>query len=614
MCGIAGWIDYEGRVAKDQQRLDAMAQTMTCRGPDGSGTWVTPRAGLAHRRLAVIDPEGGMQPMSRRFGDTILSLVYNGEIYNFRELREELQSLGYSFQTRSDTEVLLTAYMAWGDEAVNRLNGIFAFAVWNNRTETLYMARDRLGVKPLFYAETRAGFLFSSEIKGLLAHPAVSRRVGADGLAEVFALGPSRTPGHAVFDDIKEVRAGWHLHHDRRGSRVRPYWALEALPHGDDAETTARVVRDLLEDAITRQLVADVPVVTLLSGGLDSSVVTAIAAHAFHNEGRGALKTFSIDFKDMERYFQDNGFQTNMDAPWVSKVSQYLGTQHTRVELDTPELEQYLLPALRARDLPGHADVDTSLWVFARHIKEQATVGLSGEAADEIFGGYPWFHRSDALAADTFPWSLRLADRIKVLDRGFIRHINPIEYVAARYHEALQEVPHHAAETSEERRIREISYLSITRFLPTLLDRKDRMTMAHSLEVRVPFCDHRLVEYVFNIPWAMKNIGGQSKGILRKASEGWLPGDVLTRRKSPYPSTPNPSYFTAMAHGMQDVLNDPNAPLRPLIDGDYVQEVVQAGPQADQIPWFGQLMGNAQLFAFLIQANAWLKEYRVELV
>ncbi len=614
MCGIAGWINHSCDIGGERHHLQAMAASMTCRGPDASGNWITAHAGFAHRRLSVIDPEGGAQPMSRRHGDTVYTLAYNGELYNFQELRQQLESLGFTFQTRSDTEVLLTAYIAWGDQAVTRLNGIFAFAVWNSKTHSLYMARDRLGVKPLFFSEKNGNFLFASEIKGLLAHPCVSRRVQADGLAEVFALGPSRTPGHGVFADIQELRAGWHLRHDERGTRMSPYWSLQAAPHTDNAAQTAATIRDLLQDAVTRQLVADVPVVTLLSGGLDSSIVTAIAQSKFTRDGGQGLTTFSIDFKEMERYFRDNGFQTNMDAPWVERVSQFLGTRNIRVELDTPELDEYLLPAMRARDLPGHADVDTSLLVFARIIKQHATVALSGEAADEIFGGYPWFHRPDSLNAETFPWSLRLRDRVSVLSRDFRQYINPVDYVQDRYQQALEEVPHLTGETRQEHRIREISHLSITRFLPTLLDRKDRMTMAHSLEVRVPFCDHRLVEYVFNIPWELKNYQGTSKGILRQAAAGWLPNEVLQRRKSPYPSTLNPTYFNAMAARMSTILEDGAAPINALIDGQRIKEVIVAGPQSDQIPWFGQLMGNAQLFAFLIQANAWLTEYRVEIV
>lgn len=614
MCGIAGWIDLRRNLVAEQHHVHAMAEQMTCRGPDGSGSWITAHAALSHRRLVVIDPEGGGQPMSKRCHGAMFTIVYNGELYNFVELRRELEAMGYSFRSRSDTEVVLTAYVAWGETAVERFNGIFALAIFNSVTQTLYLARDRLGVKPLFYSETAAGFLFASEIKGLLAHPAVSRRVAADGLAEVFALGPARTPGHGVFADIRELRPGWHLTHSAHGTHPSPYWQLQAHPHPDDPATTTAVIRNLLEDAVRRQLVADVPVVTLLSGGLDSSVVSAIAHRTLQEAGKGPLGTFSVDFKDMARYFRDNGFQTNLDAPWVTRVADFLGTRHVRVELDTPELSEQLLPAMRARDLPGHADVDTSLLIFARHIKEQATVGLSGEAADEIFGGYPWFYRRDALEASTFPWSLRLVDRLRVLSPEAIAHMQATDYVKARYREALAEVPHLPGESASERRIRQISYLSITRFLPTLLDRKDRMTMAQSLEVRVPFCDHRLVEYVFNIPWDLKNRGGQPKGILREAAQGWLPEEVLYRRKSPYPSTVNPSYFAAMAARLNDILHDPGAPLKPLINPGAIRSLIEAGPDSDQIPWFGQLMGNAQLFAFLIQANAWLKEYRVELV
>lgn len=612
MCGIAGWIDYNRDLSREQTRLENMNQAMTCRGPDGSGTWVSANAALAHRRLIVIDPEGGMQPMSRRYGDRVYTVVYNGELYNFQELRTELESLGYHFQSRSDTEVLLTAYIAWGERAVERFNGIFAFAIWSSQERSLFLARDRLGVKPLFYSQSQGSFLFASELKGLLTHPLVSHRVDRDGLAEVFALGPSRTPGHAVFKDIHELRPGHLLVHTPSHTRVRPYWTLTAHPHEDDVDRTAATIRTLLEDAIERQMVADVPVVTLLSGGLDSSLVTAVAARYAIEHARGPFHTFSIDFKDMARYFTNNGFQTNMDAPWVEKVSAYLETVHHRIELDTPQLDHYLLPALHARDLPGHADVDTSLLVFAQEIKKLATVGLSGEAADEIFGGYPWFHREDALRANTFPWSLRLEDRVRILNRDFREAIQPVQYVAQRYNEALAEVPRLSGDSSHERRIREISYLSITRFLPTLLERKDRMTMAASLEVRVPFCDHRLVDYVFNIPWDMKNYGGVTKGILRRATQGWLPDDVLMRQKSPYPSTPNPSYFHAMAKRLSEILDNSEEPLGPLVDREVVRHVMQAGPQAEQIPWFGQLMGNAQLFAFLVQTNAWLKDYRVE--
>ncbi len=611
MCGIAGWIDYDADITRQQSALDAMVAPLTCRGPDGSGTFVTPNAGLGHRRLVVIDPEGGMQPMSRRLGNHVYTIVYNGELYNFQELRQQLEHEGFQFRSRSDTEVLLTSYVAWGTACVSKLNGIFAFAIWDSKDRTLFMARDRLGVKPLFYSRQGPRMLFASELKGILAHPAINAEVDAEGLAEVFAIGPARTPGHGVFRNIDELRPGYYLYLSPTTHRLAPYWQLNSQPHEDSWEQTTGTVRNLVEDTVKRQLVADVPVITLLSGGLDSSVVTAIAAQVFKAQRHEPLNTYSIDFVDMERYFKANKFQTNLDAPWVEKVSTYLGTNHHRVIVDTPELYQDLLAAMRARDLPGMADVDTSLLIFSREIKKAATVGLSGEAADEIFGGYPWFHHPDAIAANTFPWARRLKDRIRILSPEFAEYIQPESYVARRYLEALDEVPRLPSETAEEARIREIAYLSITRFLPTLLDRKDRMTMAVGLEVRVPFCDHRLVEYVWNIPWSWKNYDNVAKGVLRHAMQGILPPDVLMRQKSPYPSTPNPTYFMAMRQGLDTILSDSSSPVLPLLDIAEIRRVMELGPMGDQIPWFGQLMGNAQLFAFLIQANAWLKEYHI---
>jgi asparagine synthase (glutamine-hydrolysing) len=259
------------------------------------------------------------------------------------------------------------------------------------------------------------------------------------------------------------------------------------------------------------------------------------------------------------------------------------------------------------------ADVDTSLLVFSEAIKQQATVGLSGEAADEIFGGYPWFHHPEALESRTFPWARRLKDRISILTNDFIDYIKPFEYVQRRYEEALDEIPRLSGESSDAQRIREISYLTLTRFLPTLLDRKDRMAMAVGLEIRVPFCDHRLVEYVWNIPWSMKTQGMHRKVILRQAMEGLLPEDVLWRQKSPYPSTPNPAYFSSMRDELLRILEDSQSILHQILNIGRLKEIMNQGPTAGQIPWFGQLMGNAQLFAFLIQAHHWYSDYHIEL-
>ncbi|QBS37559.1 asparagine synthase (glutamine-hydrolyzing) [Thermaerobacter sp. FW80] len=611
MCGIAGWIDWDRDLLRERPVLEAMTETLVCRGPDESGHWVSRHAALGQRRLIVIDPVGGVQPMVRERGGGRFVLTYNGELYNTAELRRELEALGHRFTTRSDTEVVLAAYMAWGERAPERLNGIFAFAVWDERAQRLFLARDRFGIKPLFYQVRGGTLLFASELKALLAHPEVEPVVDAEGLAEIFALGPARTPGHGVFKGVDELLPGHYLVWDRGGLRRHAYWRLESRPHTDDPATTVATVRDLLADAVRRQLVSDVPLGTLLSGGVDSSAVTALAVRALAEAGHGEpLRTFSVDYEGNDRFFQPNDFQPEADAPYVDLMVRTLGTRHRVVRLSTAALVEALPRAVTARDLPGMADIDASLLLLCEAIRRDVTVALSGECADEVFCGYPWFFRDDALRADTFPWSLKLDARLAVLHPALRERLRPAEYLADRYRQALAEVPRLEGEEPAAARRREIAYLTLTRWMPVLLDRNDRMSMAVGLEVRVPFCDHRLVEYVWNVPWALKTMGGREKGLLRHALAGVLPDEVLWRKKSPYPKTFNPAYLAAVGQWVRSILADPDSPLRPLIDEGAVRELVEAEGEFD-LPWFGQLMRRPQMLAYLAQVDLWLRKYRV---
>lgn len=612
MCGIGGWIDWDKDLTKQRPVLAAMRETLARRGPDAEGMWQSTNAAFVHRRLSVVDPAGGAQPMIRSRGNKNYIITYNGELYNTLDIRRDLEARGYSFTTSSDTEVLLVSFMEWGPACVERLNGIFAFGIWDEAAQSLFLARDRVGVKPLFYIERPDGFIFGSELKTLLAHPSVPPEIDREGLAEIFCMGPSRTPGHGVFKNIKELRPGRCLMFNRNGLRVWSYWELESRPHTDDFPTTVARVRELLADSAVRQLVADVPVCTLLSGGLDSSALTAFAALAYAENGFGTLNTFSIDYVDNDQYFKPSLFQPNEDAPWIGKISDRFNTCHRRVMIDTPELYDYLIPAMEARDLPGMADIDSSLYIFCREIKKQATVAVSGECADEIFGGYPWFHKAEALSANTFPWLRQISERARILSREAVELIKPKEYIDERYHAALAEVPVLAGENEQEARMREMFYLNITRFMTTLLDRKDRMSMAVGLEVRVPFCDHRLLEYVWNVPWHMKYYDQREKGLLRKALVDILPEDVLWRRKSPYPKTHNPTYFAMTQRGILSLLNDKSSPLLPLIDIETVRNIALSGATTN-IPYFGQLMTTPQLFAYLIQTDAWLRKYKIRI-
>ena len=609
MCGIVGWVDFQRDLGAEAETVRRMAAVLAHRGPDQEAWWTGGHAAIGHRRLIVIDPAGGAQPMVR---DGCV-ITYNGELYNTDELRRALLDLGRRFETRSDTEVLLQAYIQWGPACVERLNGIFAFGIWDGNAQRLFLARDRLGVKPLFYLPLDGGLLFASEIKGILAHPGVQAEVDAEGLAEVLALGPGRTPGHGVFRGVRELLPGEALVFDRAGLRRRRYWRLRSEPHPDDEAVTRERVRGLLEDAVRRQLVSDVPVCTLLSGGLDSSALTAFAARHWREQDRGPLVTFSVDYRGSREHFVPNDFQPDADEPWVRRVSALLGTEHHTVVIDSDRLAGCLDTAMRLRDLPGMADVDVSLYLFCREIKQRATVALSGECADEVFGGYPWLFRPEMWRPGTFPWSPDLGLRLRFLRPEVTARIRPEEYVRARLEEALAEVPPLEGEPPDEARMRALTYLNLTRWMAVLLERKDRMSMGVGLEVRVPFCDHRLVEYVWNVPWRWKTAGGREKGLLRQALAGVLPGDVLARRKSPFPKTHDPAFLAAVTRCLEDVLADPASPLRDLVQVEALLAFAREEAGRQHRPWFGQLMSGPQWLAYLLQVDAWLRAYRIRL-
>lgn len=611
MCGITGFVNFSEDLTHSNEPLEAMTGKLAVRGPDAEGFWLSEHTALGHRRLVVVDPEGGGQPMVRRRGGETYVLVYNGELYNTEDIRRELLEKGYVFEGWSDTEVLLNAYIEWGEDCLPKLNGIYAFAVWDAGKQRLFLARDRIGVKPLFCCRKGGTFLFASELKALLAHPLVSPKLSKEGLAEVFVLGPARTPGHGVFEDVFELRPGYCMTVSREGVTIRQYWKLQSLPHEKNFDQTSDEVRHLVFDAVRRQLVSDVPLCVLLSGGLDSSTISAIASEVYAREGKGRISTYSVDYVGNDRFFHASDLQPNADAPWVTKVSEYLGTDHSICLIDTPDLVKALFPSVLARDLPGMTDVDSSLLLFSRWIKERATVGLSGECADEVFGGYPWFY--DPGDSGTFPWARRLSARLQLFSPQLLDLTRPEEYLERRYHEALDEVPRLEGDTPENARMRELFYLNLTRWMPTLLDRKDRMSMASGLELRVPFCDHRLVEYVWNVPWEMKNFRGREKGLLRQALTGLLPGDVLWRKKSPYPKTHNPAFLELVRGLALELLDRNESPLLPLINVQAVKELALSIRSDTNIPWFGQLMNAPQLLAYLLQVDFWLREYHIAL-
>ncbi|MFE4972275.1 asparagine synthase (glutamine-hydrolyzing) [Kitasatospora sp. NPDC056651] len=614
MCGITGWVAFERDLTAERTVLEAMTATQLRRGPDAGGVHLEPHAALGHRRLAVIDIAGGTQPMTvEQDGRTLAVLTYSGEVYNHRELRAELEAAGHRFRTRSDTEVVLHAYLEWGEHLAERLNGMFAFAIWDTRREELLLFRDRMGVKPLYYHRTPDGVIFGSEVKALLAHPDVRPVVDLDGLREL--LGYTRTPGLTPYRDIHEVRPGHVVRVRREGLSVRRYWALEAREHRDSLESTVATVRALLEDIVHRQLEADVPLCSLLSGGLDSSAVTALAARTLAAAGAGPVRSFSVGFTGQSENFHASDVRQTQDGPYARLLADHIGADHSVVELDAADLSDPSRRAvvLRARDLPnGVGDMDTSLLLLFRGVRRHSTVALSGESADELFGGYRWFHDPATIAVEDFPWALGLTGiagggatpREHLLDAGLLRKLDLEGYRRARYREALAEVPHLPAADPLERRMREISYLNLTRFVCILLDRKDRMSMANGLEVRVPFCDHRLVQYVFNTPWAMKAFDGREKSLLRAAVRDVLPDAVADRAKSPYPVTTDPHYPAKLRAELARLAVERTSPALDLLDRRRLADAL--APDTD--PQSVRLAVDLAL-----DFDAWLTEYRVTL-
>lgn len=615
MSGIAGFCDFRdnllGRIEQTREIAKRMGNSLNHRGPDAGGEYLSENIAFAHRRLIVIDPTGDIQPMVCTEGGNTYVMVYNGRLYNTPEVRTALQAKGHNFLTVSDTEVVLRAYIEYGKDFLTHLNGVFALAIWDDKQKSCFLARDRFGIKPLFYTIAEGTLVFGSEIKALFEYPGIKPIVDENGLCEIFGLGPARTPGCGVYRGIHELKPGHAAVFNHDGLKTYPYWQLTARPHTDSYEQTVDTVRELLFDSIRRQMASDVPLCSLLSGGLDSSIVSAVAARAFREKGE-TLETYSFEFADNSRYFKPSAFQPSEDGPFAALMAEYIGSRHRVLVCETSALITGLYGAVRAKDLPGMTDIDSSLLYFGEQIKPNHTVCLSGECADEIFGGYPWFRDPEAYETHAFPWSKKLDLRKEVLAAAVRNRLPLDEYVQDKYEKSLHETPRLDGEDALHARQREIAYLNITWFMATLLERKDRMTMASGLEARVPFADYRLVEYLYNVPWELKYHNERVKALLKDASLDILPPDIIGRKKSPYPKSYHPGYEKELIAELKLILSDRYAPLHELVDTKALYALMDSKSDLGR-PWFGQLMALPQMYAYLIEVNYWLERYGVEI-
>ena len=606
MCSIAGALD----VRTDPQVLEKMLETMRRRGPDGRGTYREGNCCLLHSRLAVIDPAGGRQPMALSWQSEEYIMIYNGELYNTQEIRSQLEYHGHRFNTHSDTEVVLRAFAQYGEACLDHLNGIFAFAVWMPEKQRLFLARDRIGVKPLFYTQSAGGLIFASEMKTILAHPAVKPQLDVQGAVQLIMLGPGRLPGSGVFRGIRELEPGCCGWYENQRLYLKRYWRLTDREHMDSFTQTVEKTRFLVTDSIRRQMVSDVGIGTFLSGGLDSSIISAVCAREFEKSGE-SLCTFSVDYENNDRNFVAGKFQPEADSAYIRRMRDYLNSDHYETILNSSQLWNQMQAATIARDLPGMADVDFSLLSFCEQIRKKTKVALSGECADEIFGGYPWYRDPQVRATEGFPWAQNSALRVSLLHPAVADGIDPYSFVMDCYMDTCKDSDILPGTDPEDRRIKEMVNLNFRWFMQTLLDRKDRMSMYHSLEVRVPFCDYRIAEYLYAVPWKFKDYGGREKGLLREAVKDLLPQEVLYRKKSPYPKTFDPEYAMLIRENIKVLLSDDKAPVFSLIRRDSLEKMLSS---ENPWPWYGQLMRGPQTMAYILQLDFWLQHYQVELL
>lgn len=616
MCGIAGFYDphrdYLENEARHRDILKNMAGVLKHRGPDDFGVFLARHTGLSHARLSIIDLSGGRQPMVKEAGGHTFSIAYNGELYNTEELRSELAALGHTFSTTSDTEVILTGCMEYGPDFVRRLNGIFAFAFYDSSRSRLILFRDRAGVKPLFFTRRDGGIVFASELKAIFAFPGIRPELDRRGLNEVFSIGPARTYGCGVFAGMEEVLPGHFLVCSPEGISSHRYWQLESRPHEDSYDTTIEKTAFLVQDSIRRQMVSDVPICTFLSGGVDSSLVSAVCAEQLKKQNR-QLTTFSFDFVDNDKYFKANSFQPSQDRPFVDRMVEFLGSDHHYLECGSTTQADRLKDSVLAHDLPAMGDIDSSMLHFCSMVKEHNKVALTGECADEIFGGYPWFHKEECFRAHTFPWTMDLEARKILLKDDFLDYLSMDEYVRETYERSVSETPRLTEDSPTEARRREIAYLNLRWFMQTLLNRMDRASMYSGLEARVPFADHRIIEYVWNVPWDMKTKDGVVKNLLRQSAKGLLPDEILFRRKSPYPKTYDTNYEKLLIGRVREVMHDPSSPVMQFLDRRKLEAFLES-PSDYGKPWYGQLMAGPQMMAYVLQINFWMKTYGISLI
>ncbi len=604
MSGITGIVNLNRKIDNEIENITEMTKTLAHRGKSIHKVKNASYGVFGCTSMEFIEDTQRQIPLSQKAGDTEYTLCFDGLIYNRNEVKSRLKVQN----STTDAELVLYSYIKWGIGCLQHLDGIFAFTVWDSKNRELFLARDRMGIKPLYYTIKGDILIFASEIKGILKHPSVSAAIDKDGICELIGLGPAHTPGTGVLMGIHEIIPATCATFNKHGFNYSKYWHLESNIYDGEFSDCLKDVKALTQNAITSQIEPHGrDMCYFLSGGLDSSIITAMAA-----KQQGAINTFSLCYKDNDTFFTPNEYQPASDDYYINLMCETFNTNHRIITVDSDAIVDLLYDSMKARDLPGMGDVDSSLYYLCREMGAEYSGAVSGECADEVFGGYPWFHRKEDFEDATFPWSKNIDLRQNVLSPELKLGNYMQNFIDSKYKDSIRDCPVCRDDSPEEKRRREISYLNLNWFMYTLGARSERIGMNSGLEIRMPFCDYRLVEYIWNVPWKYKAYKEREKGLLRMCFEDLLPEEVLWRKKSPFPKTHNPEYEIMVRNIAKSILDDKNSQINHIINTNYIKQLMSETSDYAK-PWFGQLMALPQLYAYIIQTDMWLKEYNIQI-
>ena len=588
MCGIAGIVDFRGGAGRHINDTKKMVDVLSLRGPDEVGFWRDEFACLGHSRLAIIDPSSGQQPIGLKTKTDSMWMVFSGEIYNYLELAGELRQTGYRGSGSSDTEVLLEGFRQHGVDFVKKLRGMFAIALWDGTRKKLWLIRDPLGVKPLYFTMKGGAVAFGSEPKALLISGLVSRRVNSSGMQSLLSMWPYKAVNQSIFADIGEVSAAEVIEFTGAGKKSWRYWDLAEDGKSSSYEDAVSETREILNGVMEMQSRSDVGMAFSLSGGLDSTALAFLHAEL---DPKSSMRTYSMGFHNPDEAFAKSAFRPELDEPYIKAAVSCLGSKHQHFSYGEKEIFEAIKHSLRSRDLPDTGDLDSTLFLFFRDIAEAGEkVCISGEGADEIFGGYPWPSKA-AAQIDAFPWSGLLNFWPGALSEQVNRRLCLPEFERKSFEQSIKNAPKFEKEGDIGANQRLISYLELKLFLGGQLDRMDRASMANSVEVRVPYCDHVLVQHVWQLEMKHKTTG-QAKQLLRDAAPIGVPQTIRERAKASYPTMGSRRYQSELEGAVLSILEDQDWALSGWLDRQNILDAIDGKIDTGTRPnvWMSRLL------------------------